>query len=413
MVSLMENCEIFLFSRSVWSKQKEFFFTLEKDSCVQILVDSTIGDVTLYARVDVLEVLEDEIKNVINYRYLCNEQMASKIIALLAQKRIALYRGEKFHQDKDIVKLIQNLKKNQKSSGKWGWWKDSDESDWISLHVIDALAQAEKSGFEVKLNKEEIIKKLVWDIENSRDFEKNVRIIRIFKLLNAQVNYGKYIAQLDSIENDEMLVRKNKSISLNRLLNIIELKQMCHLNYSLIALDFYQEKTLFGNIYFTDKSDGQSWLSSNIQNTLLAYRIIRNDTTAELSKLEKIRNYFLENRKTGNWNNTYESTQIIETILPDLLKTNTDFIKPSLIISGGVNKTITDFPFEFSFTSTKNIEVCKKGDFPMYITSYQKFWNTTPTEKKSDFEISTHFQDNVTHLSAGKETVFNCKTYCS
>jgi hypothetical protein len=41
-----------------------------------------------------VDVMEDEISRLIRYRYSCNEQIASKLKALLAEQSIARFKGE-------------------------------------------------------------------------------------------------------------------------------------------------------------------------------------------------------------------------------------------------------------------------------------------------------------------------------
>ena len=79
---------------------------------------------------------------------------------------------------------------------------------------------------------------------------------------------------------------------------------------------------------------------------------------------------------------------------------------PSLELSGDVSKTITEFPFEMEASPNQTIEISKTGDFPVYLTNYQRCWNKTPKATKSDFEITTHFSnDSASILKAGKETI--------
>ncbi|MCQ4818723.1 hypothetical protein NE450_15385, partial [[Eubacterium] rectale] len=73
---------------------------------------------------------------------------------------------------------------------------------------------------------------------------------------------------------------------------------------------------------------------SDVENTLTAYRILRAAGNRK-AELEKIRNYFFEQRKSGSWRNTYESSRIVETIMPDMLEKDGDtFREASLTIDG-------------------------------------------------------------------------------
>ncbi|MEL7588277.1 MAG: carboxypeptidase-like regulatory domain-containing protein [Prolixibacteraceae bacterium] len=370
------------------------FYVLDHDTTVQLSFDPKMGEATLYARADVLDLIRDEIGHVLNYRYLCNEQLASKLKVLLAEQNISAFAKEEFKHKGEVEKLIRLLNGSRKTSGLWGWWKDSEESGWISLHVLEAFARAKKTGYAIEIDKEGLIGRLTWELQNSGTFDRKIRMLRILKLLDAQINYQAYLADLE----------RDRKLTLNELLQVMELKQQNKLPIATDTLKHYQQITLFGNIYFEDKKEQPDPLDNAVQNTILAYRILKADSARNMLTLGKIRNYFLEKRRTGYWRNTYESAQIIETILPDLLAGKAELAKPELKIQGDENKTITKFPFEIKIDPTKNIRISKTGDFPVYLTSYQKYWNNDPQITKGDFEITTSFDhDSLTTLQAGKE----------
>jgi uncharacterized protein YfaS (alpha-2-macroglobulin family) len=86
-----------------------------------------------------------------------------------------------------------------------------------------------------------------------------------------------------------------------------------------------------------------------------------------------------------------------------MLKNNTKAQKPGIKLSGDINKTVTKFPFKTEFEPDKRFSVSKTGDYPVYLTTYQRFQNPNPKIKKGDFEISTRFDnDNSSTLIGGK-----------
>jgi TonB-dependent SusC/RagA subfamily outer membrane receptor len=371
------------------------FYVLDKDTTIQLQFDSTLGTVNLYAQADILDVIEDEISHLIKYKYSCNEQIASKLKALLAEKNIAYYKGEKFKNDNEIEKLIRLLKKNQKENGLWGWWKNSDESLWISFHILEALTHADFLGYRTSINKSQIEGLLIWELESSRDFNEKIRILKILNLLGSQINYHPYISDLE----------KTKNISLNGLLNIIVLKQLCGMDYNLDTLDYFKRVTVLGSVFYSDENKETNLVNNDIQNTLLAYKIFKADSTTDNQTLIELKNYFLEKRKNGYWRNTFESAQIIETILPDLLNGQAELSQPELTFKGDINRTVSEFPFEMNINPTQKINVSKTGDIPVYFTSYQRYWDNNPDLKAKDFEISTSFDNmSLSFLTAGQET---------
>jgi uncharacterized protein YfaS (alpha-2-macroglobulin family) len=236
----------------------------------------------------------------------------------------------------------------------------------------------------------------MWEIMRSTSIEDKLNAIRILKSINAKVDFSALITSLE----------KRYHLNMSQLFRLIEIKQTCGIKVNIDTLDAYRKKTMFGNIYFTTDSIGRDLFSNNIQNSLVAYRIIHRDSTAKDHDfiLQKMRNYFFENRQTGCWMNTYESALIIETILHDLLITRAKVEKPKLTVSGAINRDIDKFPYEASVLANDTLRISKTGDFPIYFTSYQQFWDPSPDEKKSDFEIKTSFDKQENNLlKAGKE----------
>jgi uncharacterized protein YfaS (alpha-2-macroglobulin family) len=135
----------------------------------------------------------------------------------------------------------------------------------------------------------------------------------------------------------------------------------------------------------------------------LAYRALKTIGGQE-TVLEGIRNYFFSKRQQGSWNNIYESSRIIQTILPDLLRDEKgQYQAPTAIING---QRITAFPYTQTFAASERILVNKEGTGPLFVTAQQSYWNTHPTmEAKKGLHVSTRFKDEsgpVQLLQQGK-----------
>lgn len=371
------------------------FYVLDKNETIDLSFNPDYGKVKLYARADILEVLDEEMNHVIRYRYLCNEQVASKLKMLLMQKKLAAYKNVPFKKEKDIDKLISLLLKNQKSSGVWGWWRDSQNSYWISLQVLETLALAKDDGYTFVLNITSTTQDMIWRLENTSDFDETYRILKALKLLDAKVDYKNYIEKLEEKEK----------INFNERLKLTELQQAHGMNYQLDSIINNKRTTLFGNIYFADDKRILNLLNNNIQNTILAYKILKADTLDFSAELSKMRNYFFKRRNSGFWRNTYESAQIVETIIDDFIQGDSKPETPKLILEGDISSVIETFPFEMTVDPNQKISISKTGDFPVYFTSYQSFWESKPTENKGVFEISTQFGTNNRSVLKGGEEV--------
>jgi len=236
--------------------------------------DTIFNDVTLYARADILEVIEEEISNLIHYKYTCNEQLASKLKALLSEQMISEYKGDKFGKKNETERVIRLLLRNQQEEGLWGWWKSSKESSlWISLHVLEALSKAKEMDYRVNIDEVQIGDLLVWELESPTKVDNKLRALHILKMLNSKVNFPVYI---DRIE-------KTESMNMNELFSFIKLKQICGLDPEVDTLFSYQKETIFGNLYFSNDSITHYFYRNDIQNTLLAYKILRSDSITDHS----------------------------------------------------------------------------------------------------------------------------------
>ncbi|MFW5706455.1 MAG: carboxypeptidase-like regulatory domain-containing protein [Bacteroidota bacterium] len=371
------------------------FHTLDRDTTLHLDFDTRLGEVHLYARADVVNVIEEEISHVLGYRYYCNEQIASRLKVLFALKAIHELRGEQFDKDPEVRRLIKRLNKNRNQNGMWGWWKDSPVSLWISLHVMEALAMAENHGYITEFQPVDVIDKWVWELENLHDTEVLLRTLQVLKQLDASIDYKRYISRAEQAD----------SLTFNQYLRIQRLKQMSGMEYRLDTLSDFRNETLLGNVFYSDGKEGFSLLDNDIQNTLLVYHLIMNDTATDREELIKMRNYFLEVRRKGNWRNTYESAAIIQAILPDLLKETGGNLNPELIIRGDFEQTVTDFPFEQTVDGIQNISITREGVFPVYFTAYQTFRNREPEFKSNEFRVISHFNNNDTiqQCKAGEE----------
>lgn len=374
---------------------KSQFYVLEDNKKIDLSFHPDYGTVRLYARADILEILDEEMDYVINYKYLCNEQIASKLKMLLMQKKLATYNEEPFKNERRIEKHISRLLENQKHSGLWGWWKNSKDSYWISLQVLEALALAKDNGYTVKLNPTKTVQELIWRLETISNFDETYRILKTLNLFDAQVDYLKYIEKLEE---------KNQ-IQFNERLMLTELQQVHGMEYQLDSILQNRRTTLFGNVYFSDAKNISNILNNNIQNTLLTYKILKADTLDHTADLSKMRNYFFERRQPGYWRNTFESAQILETILDDFIQGGTKPTTPKLIIKGDISKIIETFPFDFTLAPNQNISIKKTGDFPIYFTSHQSYWEGNPDKRTGDFEISTQFKDTTSNTLKGGEEV--------
>eukprot|EP01136_Pigoraptor_vietnamica_P024985 Opistho-1_new@78490 len=170
----------------------------------------------------------------------------------------------------------------------------------------------------------------------------------------------------------------------------MQLKQLAGLKVNTDSLLKLSKSTMFGGVYWGEEK--YRFWDNSIQNTLLVYQILKANG-GYAKTLNQIQLYFLEQRKDGQWRNTYESALILETILPEMLKNDLNNSPATLTIN---NKTISQFPYQQEIENTADLTIAKTGQMPIYFTAYQQYQNPSPQKVNKDFEVNTTFIDPCT-----------------
>lgn len=375
---------------------KGIFEVLRGDTSVNLKFDATLGKVTFRAEASALPALIEETDKLREYRYLCNEQLASKLKGLLSEERIRKYLKQPFTREKNILEIIKKLNENKKGSGLWGWWKESDEEMWISRHVFEALLDAEKAGYGTHFDKQKITQYLLLQADRYNTYDR-LNVVELLLKLGAKADYKKYIA---TIQKEQSAL---KYVSVYNRYRLMLIKQKAGLPVNVDELLSGKKTTMFGNVYWGENSS-YAFFDNSVQLSILAYQLIKNSGNNQ-ALLDRITGYLLEQRRDGGWRNTYESSLILETILPDLMKEQKGLKQSKLVLAGGKNETVTTFPYSATFDS-QALSINKTGTLPVYITGYQQFWNSKPEKVSKDFTVNTWFENNgdkTVNLKGGKK----------
>ena len=372
--------------------------------------DSALGPATVHAEASAMNTFLEEIDRVDRYPYLCNEQMASKIKALLLKRRIYEILDLNFTEDRKIGGLIRKLERNRNSDNLWGWWNQDKTELWISKQIVEAMLDVEAAGYEVDFSKQTAADALIRELNRRLSsaggtdlrFVKHdlLNLLGLLKKLDAKIDYTQYFMFVSSLP-DATLGDRLKSMEMASVLDTGEKPQIDTL-LSLAA------ETTMGSMCWAEKEKGEIGTRhillphrNSVENTLTAYRILRGAAGHE-EELRKIRNYFFEMRKGGSWQNTYESSRILETIIPDMIGLDNNFKDIMLAING---KRFETFPITEEFAPGEVVEVKNEGTLPVFFTVYQQCWNENPEGISEGFSVKTDFYDEdgiITVLEAGK-----------
>ncbi len=361
------------------------FYLLEGDTSFTFRPQPGRGQVKVYAGDNVLSLLLQDLDYLRKYPYGCNEQNASRLIALLLEKELRGYLGHKFDGEPEIRAMITRLKKTQRPDGSWGWWADGEGRIWVSVHVLKALYKAAGAGY--KTDALEVGLRWLLSVLPRLEKKDQLAALDLLSALDQPFDYAPYLATLDTVE-----------WPLEGRLTLIAIQQRMGLPLSMDTLDKYRHPTLMGGLYWDDNVEPGFWGAQNrLSNTLLAHEILMKAGRKEDAK--KARQYFLENRGQGlpggryGWHNTLYTAKVLQTVLPVLMdgQPDTDALKNTLIIDG---RKIEKFPLEMDLETDRPVQLSKTGAGPLFLTLYQQFWQTDPQPKTDVFEITALLKQN-------------------
>jgi len=118
-------------------------------------VYTEVGDLSITTSSTALAGLSDAVLYLVHYPFDCNEQIASRILAIAALKDVlgafaAPGLPPKHVLIASIAKDEKKLAQRQNWSGGWDWWRrDRTPDPFVSVHVTHALVRAKQKGFKV------------------------------------------------------------------------------------------------------------------------------------------------------------------------------------------------------------------------------------------------------------------------
>ena len=335
-----------------------------------------------------------------NYRFDCNEQLASKLIGLLNYKLYRQYFGKPFKEDNRIQNIINRLVKNRNENQLWSWFGNfSNTNFWMSAHVIRALNQARKAGYTVNLD----LKTVEQDYINVTRYRAgSLHDIEILNALSEAGTQQNYLAAVEWFEREiarkeyvaDSIARtqrtKNTTSYLKEKLLLLEIRHRQNMGYSSDKIQKYLKTDILGAVYCDDGLE-RKWYENSLITTLIAYRIISRNSTLQQYK-EAMQLYILRS-KERNWN-TYQASSAVMTVLPDLLANAANKKTPSsVLLSGKEQREITEFPYTTTIYAGEQLHIEMKSGIPLIYSAYQL--KRVTTENTGDaFTIQTRLNND-------------------
>jgi TonB-dependent SusC/RagA subfamily outer membrane receptor len=357
-----------------------WFAQLANDTVVELSVPAGGAPLLVGLQATPLQVLLEEIYHLKNYRYACNEQLASRLLAYLYEEQIAQATGQRFRGGKEVRQLIALLEKNREQNGQWGWWPGTPFHPFISAHVLKALALAAKMGYEVS-GLQEAERSILQQFVRCYAYEKTA-VLKTLIPLNPSGTYWKgFVQELE----------KDTTHTLVSWVEMQQLRQQVGLPVQTDTLRKLAKTGILGEMYWEEpNAPAYSWMRNNRRTTLQVYELIRQDTAWQ-ADLPQIWQYFLKQRGSGYWGNTFESAEIMGAFLPDFLQDQTYQKDSSVRVSGEHTFEMGQQPESFRLSEGQSVKIAKTGPGYLYLSAVAARFEADPPARSGDFQVATRW----------------------
>ena len=356
-----------------------------------------------------IEVYARDAESLIHYRYDCNEQLASKLLGLLSYKLVMQLNGKPFRYDKDVNRIIARLLKNQNQEFLWSWWDVStNTSFWMSAHILRALKTAQDAGYTVNLDIVNLARKATYRYEILSGMDVwDADLLNALAIWGIELNYAMLSKKVDSLifhaqftKNIRTGEKKWRSAFLVQKLLVLEVKQLKNIPFERDSLLHYKKEGILGDVNFTDRSYPY-WYNNELTANTVAYRIVRRDPALKDLAIP-MQMYFLKERGRSSWN-TYHSSNVLMSVLPDLLQTGATKDQIAKVkLSGKVTETLTKFPYRIELAPGEELRMEKLSGIPLYFMQYKLERVTIAKTGVDGFTIKTSLENRKSTLKAGE-----------
>ncbi|MCD9018621.1 carboxypeptidase-like regulatory domain-containing protein [Parachryseolinea silvisoli] len=345
--------------------------------------------VTIHAQGNLSDVLLQEVAYLKSYPYDCNEQLASRLRALLVEQQLLTYQKKEFRAQAAVEKLIRKLVSHQNRDGAWSWWNSGATDVWVTLHVARSLQLAARQGYAVPVDKALLFRTLAGALSHySLPVE-----LAVMQFLLEQ---GQTVAAQDVV----YAVRQSTRATLRERLLVESIVQLTGGKIDRAWIQSMRQVTSKGNYYWGVYNGPVD--DNALTNTWQVYQLLAKEEGVAPQDLTRIRYYFLEMRGQ-HWRNTYESSLLLEMLSPALTNPSQRMDRDVTLRLSGDKKdtTIHAFPYTFRGNVTA-LQVSKTGDWPVYLTAHQQHRVENPAPVDKDFVVTTAFEPGSLRLVAGK-----------
>ena len=358
--------------------------------------DKSRGPVYIRANSKLQSFLLVETAHLHNYAHLCNEQLASKLMGLLAEKAIFESMGRKWHGYDDVERVLR-LFKNRLEPAKegWGWWPGMPDEHWISLHVTKALNWAKKEGFSTSIKYDIWANSYLNRLQKDRP-NNNLNLLEFVQEIDSSLNIQDQINSLDTFH----------FWSIHEQLRIMKMRQSAGMSIDVDSLMKLSRRDSYGQRYWPNSNSSlYRWSVSegDVPNTLIAYQILEEAGKSQ-KELQPILSFLMSQRTSNGWGNTFITAKVLETLVPTIGRNSFNKVENMTISVNGVSGTYL-IDSTIQFPAGEKLALIREGQGLFYFSAWQNWLEKKPEAIDSLFEVQTEFRQNgklVNQLVAGQ-----------
>ena len=361
-------------------------FLMEKDSIYKLNIETnTKGNIifnnTLYEKV--ISVVDELNK----YEYGCVEQTASKLAALLVKEKIQRQLKIKSTNTKDINNLLARLTDMQNTDGSFGWWRNSNSNDRMTIYVMEVTYDALKFGFLNNLYNST----RDYVTTHYQNFSNSDKIYAYH--IYVQGSYNSIVNESYAKINTDFLNTTDKIYHFqNKMTRKEEIKKE-DLYAVFLEMNSKVNQPYYNNFFYDYKSD-----------IFKAYALFKNTPYAkefiDLFKKKLLNGQFDQNL------NTYSKAKMIEALMLDAMTDTSKPIQSKLTINDSL--IITSFPYRIDIAHN-NYKIKHVGG-DVFLNTSEEHIDENPRIHDSVFAVRTSFIQNnkeVSEIKAGLTCQFN------
>ena len=282
-------------------------------------VHTAFGGLTVQTSSTQLQALTDAVLYLQAYPYDCNEQIASRILSIVALKDVLrAFNVPELPSEEELQRSvrqdIEKLLSRQNSDGGFAFWSSGQESwPYLSVHAAHALARAREKGFEVPSQN--------WDLllEHLRNIDRHIPkwysneakdAIRAYALL-ARHRMGDTDGKDARALVQRAGVEKLNVESLGMLLPVLSAVQAPEVPAVLRQLENRATETASTAQFNTSISDGSYVLLHSSRRTDAVILDALIEVSPKHDLIPKVARGLLAHQVKGHWANTQEDTFVL------------------------------------------------------------------------------------------------------